>query len=378
MLHVLERIGAIVLGVLLVVWVLDAAIRNFLLPRSTRVRLTQWISRAVARVFNLFVRESSTYERRDKVLAMRPPITLLAFQAVWLFIVFCGFILIFWGASDEVSWRTAMNESGSALFTLGFATPEGGVPFFVVFAEAVIGLTLMALLISYLPTIYAAFQKREFMVTKLSTRSGRPPSPWRALSVANSTSSIGWMDTLFWAEWENWFIEISESHTSLTILNFYRSPDPANHWISAARNVLDMASLRIAVVDIPTNVGPHLVIRNATIALRTLARHFNIEHDPDPSPDDPISITRAQFDLAMRQMEESGVPLVADRDAAWVAFAGWRVNYDSIIEQAAAAFMAPPSPWTTMDGDATRPFRPDNPPDPPRGAIVAGGEDSPL
>jgi hypothetical protein len=378
MTHIVERILAIVGGIALVVWVLDAAIRNFLLPRSSRVRLTQWISKAVARVFNLFVRQTSTYERRDKVLAMRPPITLLTFQAVWLFIVFGGFTLIFWGAAEEVSWRTALNESGSALFTLGFATPDVGVPFFVVFAEAVIGLTLMALLISYLPTIYAAFQKREFMVTKLATRSGRPPSPWRALSVANSTSSIDWMDAAFWAEWENWFIEIAESHTSLTILNYYRSPDPANHWISAARNVLDIAALRIAVIDLPTTVAPHLVIRNGTIALRTLARHFGIDHDPDPRPDDPISLTRDHFDRAWRQMDESGVPLVADQDAAWIAFAGWRVNYDAIIEQAAEAFMAPPSPWDSMEGDALRPFLPDNVDDiSPKGAIVSG-DDRPL
>ena len=376
MAHVVERIVAIVVGILLVCWVLDAAIRNFLLPRASRVRLTQWISRVVARVFNLFARPSQPYERRDKVLAMRPPFTLLAFQAVWLFIVFVGFVLIFWGAAEEVSWRTAMNESGSALFTLGFATPESGVPFFVVFAEAVIGLTLTALLISYLPTIYAAFQKREFMVAKLAVRTGSSGAPWRALSVAHITGSLEWMDTSFWQEWEDWFIDISESHTSLTILNFYRSPDPSNHWISAARTVLDMAALRIAAVDRPTTVGPQIAIRNGTIALRVLARHFRIEHDPDPQPHHPISLTREHFDVACRMMEESGVPLVADRDAAWIAFAGWRVNYDTIIEQAAVAFMAPPSPWDTI-ADA-QPVNAALFPKATGGAIVGAGDDSPL
>lgn len=348
MAHVVERIVAILVGISLVAWVLDAAIRNFLLPRSTRVRLTQWISRLVARVFNLFASPARSYERRDKVLAMRPPITLLAFQAVWLFIVFVGFVLIFWGAAEEVTWQTAMNESGSALFTLGFATPESGVPFFVVFAEAVIGITLTALLISYLPTIYAAFQKREFMVSKLAIRTGSSGAPWRALSVAHVTGSMDWMDNSFWQEWEDWFIDISESHTSLTILSFYRSPDPANHWISAARTVLDIAALRISVIDKPYTVGPQITIRNGTIAMRILARHFRIDHDPDPQPHHPVSVTREQFDLACRQMEESGVPIVADRDAAWIAFAGWRVNYDSIVEEAAEAFMAPPSPWDTI------------------------------
>ena len=75
-------------------------------------------------------------------------------------------------------------------------------------------------------------------------------------------------------------------------------------------------------------------------------------------------------------MEESGVPIVADRDAAWIAFAGWRVNYDTIIEQAAVAFMAPPSPWDTI-ADA-RPVDAALFPKAAGGAIVGAGDDSPL
>jgi hypothetical protein len=156
------------------------------------------------------------------------------------------------------------------------------------------------------------------------------------------------MDLTFWGEWEDWFIDVAESHTSLTILGYYRSPDPQNHWVSAACNVLDMAGLRVAVVDSPSGVGPQLVIRTGTIALRGLARHFRLPHDPDPNPDDPIHLTREHFDRACDELEASGVPLVDDRDGAWVAFAGWRVNYDAVIVQLADLFMAPPSPWLEL------------------------------
>ncbi|MFN8053313.1 MAG: hypothetical protein U0Q22_17860 [Acidimicrobiales bacterium] len=339
------RVVSVAAGIVLVAWVLDAAIRNFMLPRASRVKLTQLIAGGVARVFSMVAGRNRSYEWRDRVLALRPPITLLAFQAVWLFLVFVGFGGIFKGVAG-ITWSEAFRDSGSALFTLGFATPSGGVPLLLVYGEAVIGLTLMALLISYLPTIYQAFQKREFMVAKLAVRSGL--TPWRGLVVAHISGSMQWMDSAFWVEWENWFIDISESHTSLTILNFYRSPEATNHWISAARSVLDMAALRISVVDVPGTAGPHIAIRSGSIALRTLARHFRFEHDPDPSPSDPISLTRAHFDAACEQMEAAGVPLVADRDAAWIAFAGWRVNYDSIVEQAALVLNAPPSPWDAL------------------------------
>ncbi len=338
------RILAVVAGVVLIVWVLDAAIRNFMLPRSTSVRLTQVIASNVARLFAMAAPPTRSYEWRDKVLALRPPITLLAFQAVWFFLVFIGFTAIYWGIND-MTVVDASHYSGSALFTLGFASPTGESPLFVVYAEALIGLTLLALLISYLPTIYAAFQKREFTVAKFAVRGGSPARPWHALSVAHQTNSLDELDKGMWAEWEDWFIDISESHTSLTILNFYRSPNPENHWISTARAVLDLAALRIAVVDLEGSVGPHITIRSGVVALRTLADHFRFPYPADPAPDDPITITREQFDAAVAYLEASRVPIKADRDQAWRDFAGWRVNYDAIIEQAAIRLNAPPSPW---------------------------------
>lgn len=59
-----------------------------------------------------------------------------------------------------------------------------------------------------------------------------------------------------------------------------------------------------------------------------------------------ISITRAQFDIVLERLERSGVPLVADRDAAWKDFVGWRVNYDTIIEACYGLFTCPRTDWS--------------------------------
>jgi len=352
----LVRVLAVVSGIALVIWVLDAAIRTFMLPRASRVRLTQWVGRAVARVINSVAPASRSYAWRDKVQAMRPPLTLLAFQAVWFFIVFVGFTLMYWGIKD-MTLVTASHYSGSALFTLGFASPTGESPLFVVYAEAIIGLTLLALLISYLPTIYAAFQRREFLVAKFAVRAGAPPRPWHALAVAHQTNSLDLLDATMWSEWEDWFIDIAESHTSLVILNFYRSPDPDNHWISTARAVLDLAALRIATVDREGSIGAHITIRSGVLALRTLSDYFRFSYPTDPQFGDPISISRAQFDTAWEYLAASGVALKPDQDRAWEDFAGWRVNYDAIIEWGALSFNAPPSPWDSVEAEVS-PFGP--------------------
>lgn len=196
----IARAAATALGIAIVIWVLDSAIRTFMLPRASRVKMTRWVGNAVAALFAILTSKKRSYRWRDKVLAMRPPITLLAYQATWLALVFVGFTLIFSGV-DGISLREGSRESGSALFTLGFATPPGDRSMLVVYTEAFIGLTLLALLISYLPTIYAAFQKREFMVAKLSVRAGKPPKPWHALAVAYRTGSLDWMDETMWGEW---------------------------------------------------------------------------------------------------------------------------------------------------------------------------------
>jgi hypothetical protein len=85
-----------------------------------------------------------------------------------------------------------------------------------------IGLILVALLISYLPTIYSAFAHRENLVNKLEVRAGSPPS---ALEMLLRFQRIHGLDRLTeqWVAWETWFSEIEESHISLPALVFYRS-----------------------------------------------------------------------------------------------------------------------------------------------------------
>ena len=53
------------------------------------------------------------------------------------------------------------------MLTLGFDAPRGLGRQLVAFAAAGVGLTLLALVITYLPSLYGAFSRREALVTKL-------------------------------------------------------------------------------------------------------------------------------------------------------------------------------------------------------------------
>jgi hypothetical protein len=152
---------------------------------------------------------------------------------------------------------------------------------------------------------------------------------------------------ILWTSWEAWFVDIEESHTSLAALSFFRSPQPHRSWVTAAGAVLDAASLVLSAVDIPRDTQADLCIRAGYLALRYIASFFRISYNPDPAPTDPISITKKEFDAACDELAEVGVPLKPDREQAWRDFAGWRVNYDTVLLALAELTMAPPAPWSS-------------------------------
>jgi hypothetical protein len=151
-----------------------------------------------------------------------------------------------------------------------------------------------------------------------------------------------------WQTWESWFADLEESHTSLAAIVFFRSPRPGRSWITAAGAVLDSAALYAAVVDRPQEARAGLCIRAGYIALRAIADNFAIEYDANPHfPASPISVSRAEFDDAYDKLAAAGLPLKADREQAWLDFAGWRVNYDTVLLALAKLTMAPYAPWSS-------------------------------
>ncbi|HEX4491443.1 MAG TPA: hypothetical protein VH914_09590 [Acidimicrobiia bacterium] len=349
------RIALGVLGIASVVIVIDAAVRTFVLPRGATVTVTRMIARALRSVFDLFTRPAKSYEQRDRVMALYAPLTLLAFPIVWLGSVFVGFIGIFW-AVEHTTWSEAVRLSGSALFTLGFDTPRRVGPMLISFVEAAIGLGLLALLISYLPTIYGSFSRREVAVGQLTVRAGTPPSPSEMIIRAHRTGFAERLDPI-WQQWELWFVEIEETHTSVGILSFFRSPNPHRSWITAAGAILDTAALRLALLDIPWTPDAATCIRAGYLALRAIADNFQIPYDAAPNADDPISVTKSEFFEVYDHIAEAGVPVKQDREQAWRDFAGWRVNYDTVLLTLAGLVMAPYAPWSS-DRSPTRVHRP--------------------
>jgi hypothetical protein len=208
-------------------------------------------------------------------------------------------------------------------------------------------------MISYLPTIYGAFSRREALVGMLEVRAGLPVSTVELITRYHLIGIDRLEDDLF-ARWEEWFIDVEESHTSQGSLVFFRSPHPERSWITAAGCVLDSAAVVVATLDRPVDARSLVMIRSGFFCLRRIADAFQIPHDPDPLPDDPISIKREEFDALCDELAAAGVALRADRDQAWRDFAGWRVNYDRVLVELCALVAAPPATWSSDRMPAVR------------------------
>ncbi len=338
-------------GAVVIIATLGSAIRTVVLPRAIPARLGSVVFVNMRRLFDLQVRHATTYERRDRTMAFYAPVSLLCLALAWLVIVYVAGTAMFW-ALGEGGLRESLTASGSALLTLGFELPDSLPSTALAFSEALVGLTLLALLITYLPSLYSAFSARESEVALLEARAGAPPS---GVAVIERYARIGWMGGLssIWDRWERWFVDVEESHTSHPALVFFRSPQPDQSWVTAAGAVLDAAALTVSTMD-EDDPDAQLCLRAGYCALNRIARFFGIPVEANPDPEGPISVTREEFDGAYDRLVAAGVGVRPDRDQAWKGFTGWRVNYDRSLLSLAALTMAPDAPWSS---DRSQRFR---------------------
>jgi len=342
------RILFFVVGFLIVYATLTSAIKSFVLPRSANVFLTRLVFRNMRSLFELRVRNARTYAERDRMLALYAPTSLLVLPVVWLFNVLIGYMGMFWALGVQPLYA-AFKLSGSSLLTLGFASADNVPLTLIAFSEAILGLILIALLIAYLPTMYATFSQREAAVTMLEVRAGSPPSAVTMIERFQRLRNLSEMHEV-WVEWERWFTFVEETHTSLAAINFFRSPQPDRSWITAAGAVLDAAALVLSTLDIPHDVQANLCIRAGYIALRHICDFFRLPYNLNPKPDDAISISRQEFDEVYDRLKEQGIPVKKDREQAWRDYAGWRVNYDTPLLALAELLVAPYAPWSSDRG----------------------------
>ncbi len=344
------RTVAAVIGGLLVIASAASVTGTLIVSRSVISRLTGWVDRAVDWAYQVALKHTSNYKRRDQTLATQAAALLLAQLAVWLIVAYVGFALLLWPFASR-GVVSAFIDAGSSLFTLGFAVPSGAVPAVIVFLAAGTGLVILTLQIAYLPTLYAAFNRRETEVALLNARGGFPA--WGPELLARTHYALGsgmsTLDTMpdLYAQWERWASDVAESHTTYLPLVRFRSPQALSSWVTSLLSVLDSAALFLALSPkAAPEVPARLCLRSGFSCFYRIAVAMGFDIPAEPDPDAGISLTYGEFLEAVERMREVDFPIEREPAQAWPDFVGWRVNYEQAAYAIAAAVYAVPAKWS--------------------------------
>jgi hypothetical protein len=348
------RVAGAVLGAVIVVAVWVNVAVTLVIPRG-HVGFIKVVDRLVYRVYTAASRLVRSWDRRDALLSSQPVVTLGVLLATWLAGFVAGYGLLLWLPGG--SFPDAVREAGSSLFTLGFAARSGTEPGIVDFLAAASGMVIVALQIAYLPTLYAAYNRRETEVTLLGPRAGSPA--WGPELLARAQIALGVEQlTVTYQAWERWSADVAESHSSYPSLLRFRSPEPHSTWVVSQLAVLDAAALHLAACPASAPITARLCVQMGFTCLRKLTRTLRIGVDEDPRPDDPIALSWEEFLQGWERITSVGFPVERTAQDAWPHFRGWRVNYEAAAYKLAAGLDAVPARWSGPRRQGWRQFEP--------------------
>lgn len=255
------------------------------------------------------------------------PTVLIMLPLIWSIGLVGFFGAIYWGITDGTI-GDAIDLSFSSLTTLGFVAAPTNASRVIASTEALMGLAIVALMISFLPTLYGTFSRREIAVGRLTTRAGEPPLPAEFIKRLATIDRLEHIGDL-WDDWEDWFVELGETHTTFPALIYFRSSNPDRSWLAAAEVALDTAALVTAAGLVEPTGQADTMIRSGYLALRSVADFYRIS--PESDSINTLSVERHEVDAILDELAAAGVDLPPDRDAVWREFAGWRINYDQAV-----------------------------------------------
>ena len=333
---------ALVLGIALLVLVVWDVFETIVVPRPTPgwFRIARYVVRGLWRGWRSVATRQRSARRRDVLLGLFAPASTMVLLAVWLSALIVAFGLVLFGLRDEL--RPVPTDLGSTIYfaatsvlTLGFGdiVSEGAPARIVVVLAAGTGLGLVALVVTFLFSITASYQRREIRVVMLQPTAGAPSSAVALLESYARLDLIGQLPDLF-RDWQQWSAEVLDSHVAFPLLCYFRSSHDNLSWLSALGAVLDAAALVLTTIaDVPRGeaelakrAGAHLVEDISNLGYR------------GPAAD---GVDREAFDEAYRRLAAAGYAL-NDPERSWEWFIRARATYAARLE-GMASFLAVPS-----------------------------------
>ena len=339
-----DRSLELILGLVVIGAVLNDVFQSVVVPRPVqgRLRIGRLLVVGLWRVWRYLADRRRT--DREHFLGIFAPLAVTTLLIVWIAVLILGFGLSLHALREQIrpvphDFGEAVYFAAESLLTIGFGeflATEGASRFLATAAGAA-GLGTVALVVTFLFSLYGSFQRRETLVATLDAPAGAPPS---GVTFLATHAALGMVDELpgTFAQWEAWAAEVLETHIAYPILAYFRSTHDNESWIGAIGAMLDAATLVLTTVEgVPRgraamlhDIGNHLV--------EDLTQYFGLE------PGEGAGVERSEFEEARTRLATAGYA-VCDEDRAWRDFETQRAQYAGSLNALARFWAVPPSQW---------------------------------
>jgi len=347
------NILACVAGISFLFIVLIDAFQTIILPRRAtgRLRLTSIFYTLTWNPWTFVARRLHNPRHRETFFSYYGPLSLILLLVVWASMMVLGFALLFFALGSPFTDSSHMPRffndiyvSGTTIFTLGLGdvVPQNNWSRSLLVVEAGTGFGLLAVVMGYFPVLYAAFSRREVIISLLDARAGSPPTAAELLR-RHSFEGADQALMLLLTEWERWSAELLESHLSYPLLCYFRSQHNNQSWLSAITAILDTSALLIAGVRGPEARQAQLTFAMARHAVVDLSQIFSCR----PATDGPDRLPPERYQHLFDQLCQSGVGVCRDSLTS-DRLRELRVLYEGYAE-ALSRYLSMPLPQWVLD-----------------------------
>jgi voltage-gated potassium channel Kch len=341
------------LGLVLLIVAVSDVFQSVVTPRPAagRIRFSRYLMRALWWATRWVAMRGPMVRKRESLLGNFGPALVLVQLGSWLVLIILGYGLILDAIRTQIhppvdNLGTAMYFAATSLLTIGFGdiVPMTALARAVVTAAGATGLSMFALVISFLFSLYAAFQRRETAVVALEAVASAPPSGVTLLESYGLAGVVGTLPAMF-QRWQEWAAEVLDSHLAFPILAYFRSSHDNDSWIGSLGAVMDACTLMLSTVGdgedgelraargwakLSMRVGGHC-IEDLVISFRLPDEHY-------------VGVELSEYVDARARLAKAGYPLRPEAEG-WQAFQRMRSEYAGRINALAQWWATPPAQW---------------------------------
>ena len=331
--------GALLLGIVL--WDI---FQTIVVPRPSpgRLRLARYVIPPTWRAWRALGTRGGKVN--DSLLGLWAPGAAILLFGMWLAFMVVAYGLMLWALRSEVTPKLsspleAFYFAGTSVLTLGFGdiVASGGLSRILVIVAGATGLGVVALVITFIFSLFASYQRREVLVVTLSARAKAPPSAVMLLETHARHEMIDDLPALF-REWEHWSAEVLDSHVAYPLLGYFRSSHDSISWISGLGAVLDSAALVVTTIEgVPTGQA-EMMLRVGAHLVEDISNYIG-------QPGDGSVVDHDDFADVHRRLGNAGYK-VQPLEHSWRAFERVRRTYAGRLEALAAYWATPAPSWS--------------------------------